>query len=151
MPTFPVKLPWGARFGIMSCMKDVKQLLLPVAFAVATVAQAEVVAFRDAATIKSWDAWNDHKQSVQAKECRSVTWERLNGLEPGFKEIGRLAVRDAKDIKSSKWSVGCESVTNPSAVDIWAAPGGKDCVRIPAGCRSDRRRPRRSPPAPPAG
>ena len=34
-----------------------------------------------------------------------------------------------------EWSVGCESVTNPSAVDIWAAPGGKDCVRIPAGCR----------------
>ena len=110
MPTFPVKLPWGARFGIMSCMKDVKQLFLPVAFAVATVAQAEVVAFKDAATIKSWDAWNDHKQSVQAKECRSVTWERLNELEPGFKEIGRLAVRDAKDIKASKWSIGCETL-----------------------------------------
>ena len=39
-----------------------------------------------------------------------MTWKKLNTLDPGLKEIGRLAVRDAKDIKSSKWSVGCETM-----------------------------------------
>ncbi|MBO4330978.1 MAG: polysaccharide deacetylase family protein [Oscillospiraceae bacterium] len=37
-----------------------------------------------------------------------------------------------------EWSVGCGSVTNPSAIDVWAAPGGGDGVRIPAGCRDMR-------------
>ena len=43
---------------------------------------------------------------VSFKERRCVTWERLNRLEPGLKEIGRLAVWDAKDVKSSK-SIPC--------------------------------------------
>ena len=41
---------------------------------------------------------------------RSVTWERLNKLDPGLKEIGRLAVCEAKDLKSSSWSIGCETL-----------------------------------------
>ena len=73
-------------------------------------AAGEIVSFKDAAKIKSWDAWNDHEKPAPTKERRCVTWERLNRLEPGLKEIGRLAVRDAKDIKSSKWSVGCETM-----------------------------------------
>ena len=73
-------------------------------------AQADVVAFKDAAKIKSWDAWNDHKKPSPPKERPCVTWAKLNKLDPGLNEIGRLAVRGAKDIKSSKWSVGCETM-----------------------------------------
>ena len=87
--------------------------------AVPSVLNGEVVSFKDAAKIKSWDAWGDKappdaKASGAAattkKEKPCVTWKRLNELSPGLKEIGRLAVRDAKDVKSSKWSVGCETM-----------------------------------------
>ena len=80
---------------------------------------AEVVSFKDAAKIKSWDAWGDKAPpsavasgavATTKKEKKCVTWKRLNTLETGLKEIGRLAVRDAKDVKSSKWSVGCETM-----------------------------------------
>ena len=95
--------------------------LLGAAFcaAVPSVLDGEVVSFKDAAKIKSWDAWGDNappdaKMSGAAattkKEKPCVTWKRLNELSPGLKEIGRLAVRDAKDVKSSKWSVGCETM-----------------------------------------
>ena len=78
--------------------------------ACAVAVHADVVAFKDAAKIKSWDAWNDHKKVEAPKEKPCVTWKRLNKLDPGLKEIGRLAVRGARDIKSSKWSVGCETM-----------------------------------------
>ena len=73
-------------------------------------ANGEPVAFKDAAKIKSWDAWDDHKNPEPPKERRCVTWERLNRLDPGLREVGRLAVRGTKDIKASKWSVGCETM-----------------------------------------
>ena len=41
---------------------------------------------------------------------KSVTWARLNKLDPGLKQIGRLAVCEAKDLKSSAWSIGCETL-----------------------------------------
>ena len=44
------------------------------------------------------------------KEARCVTLERLRALDPGLKETGRLAVRDARDIRSSNWSIGCETM-----------------------------------------
>ena len=78
---------------------------------------AEVVAFKDAAKIKSWDAWNDkappgatNAAATVRKEHKCVTWAKLNSLDPGLKEVGRLAVRDSKEVKSSKWSVGFETM-----------------------------------------
>ena len=74
-----------------------------------------VVAFKDAAKIKSWDAWSDHVAkaavtNVLQKEKTCVTWKRLNALDVGLKEIGRLATRTSAEVKSSKWSVGCETM-----------------------------------------
>ena len=88
------------------------------AVVVALSSAAEVVSFKDAAKIKSWDAWGDKAPPSSAvsvapsprRERKCITWAKLNSLDPGLKEIGRLAVRDAKDVKSSKWSVGCETM-----------------------------------------
>ena len=96
-----------------SSLKRLAMLFAAVAVFASLPVDAKVVSFKDAAKIKSWDAWNDHKgkKAVQARKQRPcVTWDRLNQLDVGLKEIGRLAVRDAKDIKSSKWSIGCETM-----------------------------------------
>ena len=99
--------------------------------------QAEVVSFKDAAKIKSWDAWNDHKKPAPPKEQPCVTWKKLNKLDPGLKEIGRLAVRGAKDIKSSKWSVGCETMdrdyANWDSYKAWLEPLGAKHGRLFSG------------------
>ncbi len=42
---------------------------------------------------------------------RSVTWERLNKLDPGLKEIGRLAVCEAKDLKAASGRFDGEYLT----------------------------------------
>ena len=87
--------------------------------AVPSVLDGEVVSFKDASKIRSWDAWGDKAPpeakasgavATTRKEKKCVTWKRLNALDPGLKEIGRLAVRDSKEVKSSKWSVGCETM-----------------------------------------
>lgn len=75
----------------------------------------DVVSFKDAAKIKSWDAWDDHKKSaivtnILQKEKICVTWKRLNQIDPGLQEIGRLQTRTSGQIKSSKWSIGCETL-----------------------------------------
>ena len=49
-------------------------------------------------------------ETFDAPTGKSVTWKRLNALDPGLKEIGRLATCDAKDIKGNSWSVGCETL-----------------------------------------
>jgi len=90
------------------CMRVIS--VAGIAAVCAMSANCEPVAFKDAGKIRSWDAWDDHKKPQLPKEHRCVTWERLNRLDPGLKKIGRLPVRDAKDIKSSKWSVGCETM-----------------------------------------
>ena len=39
----------------------------------ALLAQGQVVSFKDAAKIKSWEAWDDHKGPQVKKEKRCVT------------------------------------------------------------------------------
>mgnify|MGYP004647176791 FL=1 len=82
---------------------------------------ADVVSFKDAAKLKSWDAWDEHKVQVSVtnllhREKRSVTWQRLNSVNPGLVEIGRLQTRTSDQIKSSKWSVGCETLDRDYAI-----------------------------------
>lgn len=72
--------------------------------------QSEVVSFKDAGKIKSWDAWNDHKAPAAWKEKRCVTRGRLLKMDPGLEMAGRLKTRLAKDVKCSRWSIGCETL-----------------------------------------
>ena len=74
-----------------------------------------VVSFKDAAKIKSWDAWSDHlkkktPKSIFEKEKPSVTWKMVCLLESGLEPAGVLETRLASDIKGSKWSIGCETM-----------------------------------------
>ena len=51
-------------------------------------AMLAVVSFKDAAKIKSWDAWSDHMAKVAItnvlqKEKPCVTWRKLNALDVG--------------------------------------------------------------------
>ena len=89
-------------------------MLASVAFAGVVLAAGSTgftpVAFKDAAKIKSWDAWNDHKGAQAWKERRCVTREKLLKMDSGLVPAGQLETRAAKDIKGSSWSVGCETL-----------------------------------------
>jgi len=41
---------------------------------------------------------------------KSITWDTFNKSGPALKQIGALAVRHARDIAASPWSVGCETL-----------------------------------------
>ncbi len=51
----------------------------------------------------------------QAHKYRSITWERFRASGPELKQIGWLAVRHARDIQASPWSVGCETLDRDQA------------------------------------
>ena len=76
----------------------------------ALTAAAKVVSFKDAAKIRSWDAWNDHKKQAAPKKRPCVTWEKLCRLDCGLEPAGVLDTRHAKDIAGSRWSIGCETM-----------------------------------------
>jgi polysaccharide biosynthesis protein PslG len=46
----------------------------------------------------------------QTRVYPNISWEKFQSSEPGLKQIGLLAVRHSRDIKSSVWSVGCETL-----------------------------------------
>ena len=49
-------------------------------------------------------------QSHIIAQHRSITWEKFNNTGLELKQIGQLATRSSKDISSSPWSVGCETL-----------------------------------------
>ena len=46
----------------------------------------------------------------KAKAHRSVTWEKFKASGPALKQIGWLDSRHSKEIASSPWSIGCETL-----------------------------------------
>lgn len=48
--------------------------------------------------------------SGQTGNFRSITWEKIQSSGPQLKEIGLIAVKTSKEIKSSLFSVGCETL-----------------------------------------
>jgi hypothetical protein len=72
-------------------------------------AKTKIVSFKDAAKLKTWDA-DDARSAQKWEEMRCVTREKLETLDLGLEEIGRLKVRHARDIKASGWSIGCETM-----------------------------------------
>lgn len=51
----------------------------------------------------------------QGREYRSITWEKFKASGPELKQIGWIATRHAKEVKSSDWSVGCETLDRDQA------------------------------------
>ena len=51
----------------------------------------------------------------KGRTYRSITWEKFKASGPDLKQIGWIATRHAKDIKSSDWSVGCETLDRDQA------------------------------------
>lgn len=44
-----------------------------------------------------------------------ITWEKLKSLGPNLRQIGLMDVKHSRDIKSSSWSVGCETLDRDQA------------------------------------
>ncbi len=51
----------------------------------------------------------------QGRRYRSITWEKFKASGPELKQIGWITVRHAKDVESSSWSVGCETLDRDQA------------------------------------
>lgn len=51
----------------------------------------------------------------KARQYPSITWKKLQASGPNLEQIGNLAVRHARDIQSSPWSVGCETLDRDQA------------------------------------
>jgi len=51
----------------------------------------------------------------KSKAYRNVTWDKFRAAGPELKQIGWLATRHAKDIPSSSWSIGCETLDRDQA------------------------------------
>jgi hypothetical protein len=47
---------------------------------------------------------------AKSKGHKSITWEKFQASGPQLTQIGTLAVRHAREIKSSPWSIGCETL-----------------------------------------
>jgi hypothetical protein len=47
---------------------------------------------------------------TKAKAHRCVTWEKFKAAGPALKQIGWIVSRTSKDIPSSPWSIGCETL-----------------------------------------
>lgn len=48
--------------------------------------------------------------SAKERKYKSITWEKFKKSGPALKQVGWLATRPSKDIASSDWSIGCETL-----------------------------------------
>ncbi|MDA3923204.1 MAG: glycoside hydrolase [Kiritimatiellae bacterium] len=48
--------------------------------------------------------------NISARTHKSITWEKFKASGPELKQVGWLATRHSKDIASSDWSIGCETL-----------------------------------------
>ena len=46
----------------------------------------------------------------KAKAYPCITWDKLKASGPELKQVGLIATRHSKDIQSSLWSIGCETL-----------------------------------------
>lgn len=51
----------------------------------------------------------------QTEEFRCISWEKFKSSGPDLNQIGWLKVKHSKDIESSSWSVGCETLDRDQA------------------------------------
>ena len=51
----------------------------------------------------------------KGRTYRSITWDKFRASGPELKQIGWIATRHAKEIQSSDWSVGCETLDRDQA------------------------------------
>ena len=107
-------------------------------------AGGEVVSFKDAAKIKSWDAWGDAGKTPTTwtfKEKRCVTLEKIRRMSSDLEPAGQLEVRPAKAIRSNMWSVGCETMDRDYADwDQYKNLLGTEVASSAGGRRRSRRR-----------
>lgn len=54
--------------------------------------------------------------AAQTPQHRSLTWAAFQKSGPPLKQIGNISVKHAKDIQSSPWSVGCETLDRDFAI-----------------------------------
>lgn len=97
------------RFRISKALICLSLGLIVAAGVLPSGAKTKIVSFKDAAKLKTWDA-DDARSAQKWEEMRCVTREKLETLDLGLEEIGRLKVRHARDIKASGWSIGCETM-----------------------------------------
>ncbi len=62
------------------------------------------------AMLVGWSACFIAMGETKAKGHRSITWENFKASGPQLKQIGWLDSRHSKDIPSSSWSIGCETL-----------------------------------------
>ena len=80
------------------------QFLRPVGAAGATAPK------EFAALLKGFEDSKRPASSSRRQERESITWKRLKTMDPGLKPLGTYATRTSREIRDSKWSVGCETL-----------------------------------------
>src|SRR3990172_3568750 len=53
--------------------------------------------------------------AAEGRAYRNITWDKFRASGPELKQIGWIATRHAREIKSSDWSVGCETLDRDQA------------------------------------
>ena len=57
--------------------------------------------------------------NMASAQYKNINWEKFKSSGPGLKQIGWLATRSSKEIKSSSWSVGCETLDRDLQTSVY--------------------------------